>query len=439
MNTHRNGTFTLAFLVGLASALSDLRGAERFDWMPAEASGAARRAEDIGGERIIPEIVLTKTPKTTADASKFTRVHAIDLKKFGIRNDGTRPVETSTGLNQALQEAKRSGANRIVFPTGTYLISETIPLVIDHKDTVIDLHGATLQINVNGLKRYSVVEIVDGAENVRLTNGTLKGDRETHDYKTVAGTHEWGAGVRFVGGRNLEVDHLTSCNMTGDGVSTGAYGTRTRDELLARIMHSILAKQLEPGAFTETGAKIASEEKTRSIKPFDITKCEGKFELGYTGGYMGYPFIQGRVFQSYFYDAEMNFIGRQKCLQYRKVAIPEKAKWMHLEFNQPGVSNEPAHVGAAKGGWVARITDFRPSTDVHFHHNVLSQNRRLGMAYCGGQKWLIEENLFAENGGANPAYGVDFEDGSELMQDVIFRNNKFKGNRAGDLVVCAGE
>src|SRR6266446_7511571 len=122
---------------------ADKRGAERFDWMPAETSGAALRAEDIGGERIIPEIVLTKILKPTADASKFTRVLEIDLKKFGIRNDGTRPVETSTGINQALQEAKRSGANRIVFPAGTYLISETIPVVIDHKDTVIDLNGAT--------------------------------------------------------------------------------------------------------------------------------------------------------------------------------------------------------------------------------------------------------------------------------------------------------
>ncbi len=91
-----------------------------------------------------------------------------------------------------------------------------------------------------------------------------------------------------------------------------------------------------------------------------------------------------------------------------------------------------------KGDWIARITNLRPPTHVHFHHNVLAQNRRLGMAFCGGQKWLIENNRFEENGGTAPAYGVDFEDGSELMQDVVFRRNSFRGNRAGDLVVCAG-
>jgi len=419
-------------------AISTLHAQQRFDWMPAEASGAARRAEDIGGEQIIPVIAMTRTPKMTADISKFTRMYEIDLKKFGISNDGTQPEETSNGINQALQDARMSGANRIVFPKGTYLISETAPVVIDHKDTVIDLNGATLQIHVNGLSRYAVVEIIDGAENVRLTNGTLRGDKEKHDYKTKPGSHEWGAGIRFVSGRNIEVDHITSCGMTGDGVSSASSGTRNRPELLARIMHSIYAKDLEPGAFSDQGAKIPSNEKTRSIMPFNITPCQGQFELGYVAGYMGYPFIKGRVYQACFFDAEMNFIGRQKCLQYRKVAVPSKAVWMHLEFNQPEVSDIPAHAGAAKGGWVARITNFRPPVDVHFHDNVLSQNRRLGMAFCGGQQWLIEDNVFADNGGTNPAFGVDFEDGAELMQDVVFRRNRFKGNRAGDLVVCAG-
>ncbi len=439
MNTNPNRLLTLACLIlGLVTFFPALRAAETFDWMPPEASSDQLRGDDSSVEQIIPEITLTKTPKPTADLSKFTKVYTIDLKQFGISNDGTHPVETAKGINAALQEAKASGANRIVFPKGTYLISEKDPVVIDHKDTVIDLNGATLQINPNGLKGYSVVQFVYGAENVRLTNGTLKGDKDTHDYKTTPGTHEWGDGVRFISGRNLEVDHLTSFNMTGDGAVTDVHGTRTRPELLARIKHTIHAKDIESGAFTEKGAPVAISEKTRSIKPFDLSKCEDQFEFGYMAGYMGYPFIKGRIYQAYFYDAEMNFLEKRKCLQYRKVAIPPKAKWMNLEFNQPEVTDVPAHEGAAKGEWVARITNFRSPTDVHFHHNVLSNNRRLGLAYCGGQKWLIEDNLFEGNGGTAPAYGVDFEDGSEMMQDVVFRNNRFKGNRGGDLVVCAG-
>ena len=409
---------------------------KRFDWMPAEGVAANLLADESGG-LIIPEIVVTKTPKATADLSKFTKLYTIDLKKFGIHNDGTHPVETSTGLNQALQDAQATGANHIVFPKGTYLISETIPLEINLKNMVIDLNGATLQINTNGLPKYGIIEFIHGAENVRLTNGTLRGDKDVHDFKAAPGTHEWGAGIHFVGGRHLEVDHITSCNMTGDGVSSTATGSRNRDELLKLIKYSIFPKEVESGAFDAKGNKIADATKVRTIKPYDATKCGGRFEIGYLGGYMGYPFIKGRVYQAYFYDADMKFLSMHKCLQYRKVIVPTEAKWMNVVFNQPEISEEPAHVGAAKG-WAVRITNCHPSTDVHFHHNVMLQNRRLGMAYCGGQQWLIEDNLFAENGGTNPGYGVDLEDGSEMMQDVIFRNNKFKGNRNGDLVVCAG-
>jgi hypothetical protein len=60
------------------------------------------------------------------------------------------------------------------------------------------------------------------------------------------------------------------------------------------------------------------------------------------------------------------------------------------------------------------------------------------MGYCGGQRWLIEENLYAGNGGTAPGYGIDLEDGWEFRQDVVIRNNRFKDNVRGDLVICAG-
>lgn len=430
------GRLLFSASVALATATS-VAGAETFDWLPAEAQGAELSAEALGGERIIPTVTLTKTPKSTADITRFSKIYTIDLAKFGISNAGTDAEATSKGLNHALQDAQSAGANRIVFPEGTYLLHEAMPLVIDHKNTVIDLNGATLKIRPNGSPKYALIEIVRGAENVRLTNGTLKGDKDAHDYKAVAGTHEWGAGVRLVSGDQVEVDHLTIENMTGDGVVSEHSGSRNRDELLKRIKHSIYLKQLESGAFSDSGEKFADGTKTRSIKPFALDD-EREFELGYMAGYMGYPFVKGRVFQAYFYDAELKFLQRSKCLQYRKVTIPSAARWMHLEFNQAEISDVPAHAGAVKGDWIIRITNFRPSTNVHFHDNLLARNRRLGLGYCGGQKWLIEHNRFEENGGTAPGYGVDFEDGSELMQDVVFRRNKFRGNRAGDLVVCAG-
>ncbi len=405
------------------------------EWLPL---GDEKVLTDRSGKLFIPEIAITQAPKPTADATRFEREYVIELERFDISPRGDNAVETSRGLNRALQHAKSTGANRIVFPKGTYLISEADPIVLDHKDTIIDLNGATLRINPNGLPKYSIVEILPAAENLRLTNGRLLGDKNEHDYKTEDGPHAWGHGLIVHGGTNLELDHLTISNVTGDGANTRFTGARDRDELLANIAHSIYAKELEPGAFSPDGQKVEGTGKTRSIEPYDLTKCQGEFEFGYSTGYLGYPFVQGRAYQAFFFDAEMQFVEMKPCMQFRKVTVPAGAKFVHLEFNQPEVRDEPLHSGAGKGSFIGRISNFKGSVDVHFHHNQLIGNRRLGMGYCGGRRWLIEDNLFAENGGVAPSYGIDLEDGWEFMQDVVIRNNRFRDNKAGDLVICAG-
>lgn len=424
-----------AALLALLPASAE-EAAPTFEWIPPQTMSDELRADD--GELIIPEVTVLKTPMPTADASKFQKEYVIDLAKFGIHNDGTHAAETSAGLNAALQDAKAAGANRIVFPKGTYLIDETQPVVLNHRDTIVDLNGATLQIQTNGLPKYAVVRIAHGAENLRLTNGTLRGDRDTHDYKTDPGTHEWGTALRIDSGNNLEIDHLTLTNGSGDGASTRTDGAENRPELLAMIGHSVMLKDLEQGAFSKKGEKIPSTAKTRTIKPYDLTKLNGQFELGYMGGYMGFPFIKGRVYQVYFLDKDQKFLEMRKVLQYRTIKIPEGAVYAHLEFNQPEVSEEPAHAGAVKGGWLVRMTNFKPPRNVHFHHNSVTGNRRLGLAVTGGQCMVIEDNAFDRNGGTNPAYGVDFEDGAELTYDIVFRRNTFNGNINGDLVICAG-
>ena len=53
---------------------------EGFEWLPAESQGAELSAEAMGGEQIIPTVMLTKTPKQTADLSQFTSDLSIDSR-----------------------------------------------------------------------------------------------------------------------------------------------------------------------------------------------------------------------------------------------------------------------------------------------------------------------------------------------------------------------
>lgn len=403
-----------------------------YDWMPAEAEHAGAPS---GPAAPLMPLTITSTPKPTADVSKFTKVYTLELEKFGIRNDGTEAEATSKGINAALQHAKTLQANRILFPAGTYLINEHDPVILDHQDTIVDLNGATLQIRANGLPGYAVVEILPGAKNLRLTNGILRGDRDEHDYKAAPGTHEGGAGLTVVGGHNLEIDHLHLTQFTGDGANASSTGARNRDELLKLIYHNVERRNIESGGFSDQGQKLPDTEKVRSIEPYAIGGDRTQFELGFLGGYMGFPWILGRAYQVYFFDAENRFLEKKECLQYRKVQVPEKARFMHVEFNQPSVPETPAHPAAHD--FLVRINNFAYSTDVHFHSNLMDYNRRLGFT-GSGVRWLIEKNRFEHNGGTAPAYGIDLEDGWEMMQDVVIRKNTFKGNQMGDLVVCAG-
>jgi hypothetical protein len=408
-----------------------------YQWLPVEAAdGGAGNASKVT-PLSIRKVEITAIPKQTSNIAKFSREYVIDLKKFGISNTGTEPVATTRGLNEALQDAKVKGANRIVFPKGTYLISELEPIKIDHKDTVIDFNGATLQMNTNGLPKYSMVNIASGAQNLRLTNGTLRGDRDTHDYKTIKDPHEGCTLLTFHSGQDLEVDRMVITNAPGFAISSRTNSSQNRNELLGLIKHTIMIRDLESGAFSNTGQKIDDSSKTRSSKPYDISKVGKEFEFGYMAGYQGFPYILDRNYQVVFYDADKKFLEKRNVLQYRKVQVPAGAKFLDLEFNQSSVSTEPAHSGAGKEGWCGRITTFDSPVDVHFHNNVISNNRALGMAFCGGQRWIIENNHWEGNGGQAPSFAVDFEDGWEMMQDVVFRNNTFKGNH-NDLVVCAG-
>ena len=416
----------------LGFAVAHAAKSDGYEWMPAEAEHAGAQQ---GPAAPLHPLTITSTPKPTADASKFTKVYTLELEKFGIRNDGTEAEATSKGINAALQHAKTAGANKIVFPAGTYLINVNDPVILDHQDTIVDLNGATLQAQTNTRSDYTILQIWPEAKNLRLTNGTLRGDREEHDYQTVEGTHEGCAGLSVIGGDGLEIDHLHVTQFPGIGVTNSSTGMRNREELLAHIYYLVERKNLESGAFSKTGEAVEDSGKLRSIRPYAIGGERNQFELGYNAGYMGFPWILGRAYQVVFLDENEQFLEKRDVLQFRRVQVPEKARFMHLEFNQPEIAEEPAHPASTE--FLVRITNFIPSTDVHFHDNLLDFNRSLGFSGVG-IRWLIENNRIENNGGIAPAYGIDLEDGWEMMQDVVFRKNSFQDNQQGDIVICAG-
>lgn len=424
--------FLMAIMLLITPALpalaqqQEMEPSTTFDWMASEASQTPIYMSVHDGRPDVQTIQGTTLPKATANTEAFTNRYMIELERFGIHNDGTHPVETSRGINEALEHAKTISANYIVFPKGEYLISENDPIILDHQNTIVDLNESTLRINPNGLQKYSIVTIMAPARNFRLTNGRIVGDRDSHDYTTNKGPHEHAMGLTLSGGSELEVDRLTITDLPGSGVSTRIHiGKGTRQFKWLRT------NDLQPGRLADNGQIIGSTQHLVTTDLIDISRAIHGFEFGYTLGYQGHPSIRSRAYVTAFYDQDGQFIRSQPSLQFRKEAIPENAKFIRLQFNQTEAKN-------ASEGMVGRVTDLDFPADVHFHHNTLTNNRTLGLAFCGGQKWIIERNHFSANGGNSPGFGVDFEDGWDLMREVVFRHNTFADNKAGDLVVCAG-
>lgn len=352
--------------------------------------------------------------------------YTVDLEKFGIKNNGTNPVEASKGINKALQFAKEKGFKKVIMPFGDYVINEVNPIIMVD-NVVLDLNGSTFRINENGLQGYTIVNFTD-CKNAKLINGTLLGDKDTHDYKTISGSHEWCIGVAFNDSENCELNNVTVKNFPGYGISS-SLGKNISDL-------GVTKSNLEIGSISEKGILTNTTSTIRTIKPMNISDVGNEFELGYNKGYMGYPFMGAKIYDSYFYDKDMKFISATKdCRQYKKVTIPKGAMYVNFVFHQSMV---PTKGDTDFDSATVFLTNYRSPYKVRITNCLIEGNKSLGMALCGGRDFTIENNTFKNNGGSAPGYAIDMEDGWEYMDKFLFKGNKFINN-AGDVVICAGD
>ena len=66
-------------------------------------------------------------------------------------------------------------------------------------------------------------------ENVLISGGKLWGDRYTHDYNSISGTHEWGHIIMLRGVHNSTVDGVEIHEAAGDGIEIGGTAHRNND------------------------------------------------------------------------------------------------------------------------------------------------------------------------------------------------------------------
>ena len=339
----------------------------------------------------------------------------------------TSPEEIANIVNKALVYAKEKGYSTVKLPKGDYTISHKITIQMQSGVT-LDLNKSILRMEPHDQEFAALVTFncVDAA----LINGTLIGDRYQHDYNTIKGTHEWDNGIEFWRGDNCVIKNVTIKDFAGAGITTYK-GTN-----LSKNTTGITQGNLVVGNINAKGKTNTKKGTIRTRNMIQITNLGGEFEIGMDRGYSAYPHITSKNYITYFYNKNKKFIKSVSCEQYKKVKIPKGARYAHFVFDQESVPKTSYNNNEKT---CAFITNLKPADGLVISNCNIKNNRTLGMAICGGKNMIIEKTVFDGNGGQEPGYAIDLEDGWEYMQNNTIRNCTFKNNKAGDFVSCAGD
>ena len=145
----------------------------------------------------------------------------LDVRDFGAKGDG---AHDDTAAIQAAINALPTEGGTVVVPAGTYMIDTSKKINLRSRMLLQMDPDAILKAKACALSRHYILYINDDTD-VEIAGGQLLGDRDTHNYTQVAGTHEWGHGIQILGGQRVTVRDLRVARCTGDGVCIGGHAS----------------------------------------------------------------------------------------------------------------------------------------------------------------------------------------------------------------------
>lgn len=176
---------------------------------------------DVGGcDAMSPgPLPAAELPQVDNQDNEYT----VELERWGISNNKRDPEATTDGLNEAIAWASDNGYGTVRLPAGEYLVGKKVN---DNYSGALVLPGniafkldddAVLQMAPNDSWNYCVVE-VSGKEDVIITGGTIRGERDEHEFSG-GGAHDEGHTICiWEESERVLVEKTTLRDGTGDGV-----------------------------------------------------------------------------------------------------------------------------------------------------------------------------------------------------------------------------
>lgn len=366
-----------------------------------------------GEKRVIGSIPLEVTESPSETIISDSETYNVILANHGISNDGI--TETADNFNQMLVWAKEQGYKKVVMPNGTYLVGSKKYITL-LSDLVLDLGDSILQQEPSTGQEIKLINIPSGTYNCRLTNGTIRGDRDSRDSSD---SQEIIHGI-VCNGDHIELDNLIIEKFLGYGFAIG-YGD-------IKAMAYISKDNL---------IEISANNWT-TINYISISSFTNNLMIGNPFGYGGWGTVNDTAnFNIRFYDSNKTLIKEVFTLRaYREINIPNGAKYVMLDLNDSIIGD----VNTDFGNSISYLLEYVPSDYLNIHDCTIQYCKSLGVAYSGqGTHNVINNCNFNNNGGANAASDIDLEDGWENMRCLVIKNCTFDETSTRNYVQCAGE
>lgn len=349
--------------------------------------------------------------------------YAYDYNKDTVMQEA---ANTRSGLQQLLDDISFQGYTSIKLLPGTYRI--------DHEETIfvpsnftLDMNGATIKLNQFAGDSALMVTL-NNTYDSHVINGTIEGDYYSHDYANSPNNSEWVMGISIGGeSKYSSFENLTVKDITGYGGGNGI--AKSRDESLYYTYQqpTAIGDTFELSDINrKTGETIESESRTTS----DFIDIAGYDGIGYlsVSRYLGYQGNSCNTWNmiAHFYDGEQNYISSVDGYFYRRIAVPDGARYMKVTILEESYPTDLS------------VQYFRVPTHCSFKDIKFENNRCVGLAQSAMNNMLVENCEFTKCGQSSAKCAYDAEDGWDQMQDVTFRNLNFHDNPNNDFLTCAG-
>jgi hypothetical protein len=387
--------------------------------------------DKLGNRGTIAEQKITKT----------TSIYILTLQeqqRWNISNNGTSPIETTKGFNDALVWASQNNYETFIVPAGTYLIRKGEPYdpaarinMVSNMTFLLE-DGAILQKETNGKEHYDLLYIASDVQNVNLRGGIYRGDKDTHDYSQrdnpySVGTHESGCGIRLEGAKNIIIEDIVSEKFTGDGLTISGTG---------QLINEFYKESFESGGIDDSGQLIADSTKIRIRQISKMNFNNPIFNKIRTIQLSNPQKLSKSIpYDLFFYQEDGQFLTsvKNRRIGWDLIEVPQKAYYFIAVLHSPIIPT-----GVYIEFWVKAV-----SRDIVVKNSKFAFSRRQGITVGGAEDVLITNNLIHDIKGIAPQSGIDVEGGvgenGYANKKIYIKENKLFNNHSYDLILFDGQ